>query len=303
MSGGLAQRLSGRAWAPLLPALALLTGTLSAPTAQFWYTSLGEHAVLWGPFGTLFVLNAEVAGLSLTAIAITLLILAARGTATRRPMRTAQVLGAAALIGVTANIQTYSFFTATSLAALFLAILSLLQARSRALTLTTVGLVGAVLVLGSTLGSAVGPLPVFALLLLALAPAAWPCLRRHLRLALTAGAVLTVCAAPQVLRTVWGLASGDPFLAYRQDSTSNLGVLLRDRLRDRSPGPARPCLRHRRVPHVGFDPQGDHPGSAHRACRDGHERPVGIPPGAVPILAPVRDACAAAARKLSSLGP
>ena len=52
--GWLAYRLSGRAWAPLLPALALLTGTLSAPTAQFWYTSLGEHAVLWGPFGTLF---------------------------------------------------------------------------------------------------------------------------------------------------------------------------------------------------------------------------------------------------------
>ena len=101
-------------------------------------------------------------------------------------MRTAQVLGAAALIGVTANIQTYSFFTATSLAALFLAILSLLQARSRALTLTTVGLVGAVLVLGSTLGGAVVPLPVFALFLLALAPAAGPS-TRHLRLALRQG--------------------------------------------------------------------------------------------------------------------
>ena len=223
--GWLAYRLSGRAWAPLLPSLAILTGTLSVPVADYWYSPLGEHAVLWGPFGTLFVLNAEVVGLSLAAVAMTLLVLAARGTSTSPRMRAVQVIAAAAIVGLTANIQTYSFFTASSVAALFIASRTLLARRSRALTLTTVGLVTAVLLIGSLLSAALGPLPIFALLLFALLPAAWPMLHAHLRLAIAAGVVFAALAAPQVLRTAWGLVTGDPFLTYRQGSTQNLGVV------------------------------------------------------------------------------
>jgi len=225
MVGWLAYRLSGRAWAPLLPAAALLTGTLATPTANYWYASLNEHAVLWGPFGTLFTLNAEVAGLSLAAIAMSLLVLAswdADGPTRRTAIR---VVIAAALIGLLANVQTYSFFSGASLAAAYLATRALLVHRSRRRLLLTLGLLVLVLAAGPLISRVVGPLPLFGLLLAALAPAAWPTVNRHRPLSAVAVATFAIAAAPQVLHTLSGLVSNDPFLAYRQDSTQNLGVL------------------------------------------------------------------------------
>jgi hypothetical protein len=213
-------RFSGRAYAPLIPALALLTGTISTPTSGNWYSPLGSHAVVWGPFGSLFTLNAEIAGLCLAAIAMSLALLA-----TRSPRnRPALVVSAAALIGLLANIQTYSFFTTILLVTLFAAVWSLMQVRSPVLTAITVILLLAVLLGGSYVAKATGPLPMFVLLLLALVPAIIPAVRRHRGLFLSAAGVLAIAAAPQVVRTAVGLAGGDAFLTYRQASSQDLGV-------------------------------------------------------------------------------
>lgn len=226
-AGWLAYRFSSRPYAPLLPALALYTGTFSVRTVDYWYTPLSNHAVLWGPFGTLFTLNAEVAGLALATVAICLLLLASRLSAGSRPaLRIRLILGAAAIIGLLANVQTYSFITAVSLTALFLSGRSLLQLRSRGLAAITIVLLASVLLLGPVVSRVTGPLPVFGLLLLALMPSVVPLARRQPRLALAAVVVTAVCAAPQVLRTLAGLAAGDPFLTYRQASTQGLSVPL-----------------------------------------------------------------------------
>ena len=77
--GWAAFRMSTRWWAPLLPAAALLTGTLSTVQGDGWYSLLGHHAVLWGPFATLYTLNAEAVAVGVSAVAMVLLLLAAGG--------------------------------------------------------------------------------------------------------------------------------------------------------------------------------------------------------------------------------
>ncbi len=228
VTGSAAARLSGLWWAPLLPALALLTGTFSLRGTGNWYTPLGEHAVLWGPYGTAFVLNAEVAALSLAAIVITLLVLAtapAQQHAARRQQTAARnVIAAAALLGALANVQTYAFLAGTFLAVSFVAARELLVHRHRGRTAATVALPLLVLLLGNALAAAIGPLPLFGLLIASFAPALVSAARRQPRIALLAAAAYALLASPQVLRTVLGLLGDDPFLTYRQASTANLGI-------------------------------------------------------------------------------
>ncbi len=232
MVGWTAWRLSGRAWAPLLPGLALLTGTLATVRAGDWLQVLGHHAVLWGPYGSLFTLNAEVAGVSLATIALCLLLLAASGSLDPKDPeaaargRAAAVVGTAAILGLLANVQTYSFLAGSFLAALYLAVVSLLRFPSRARAIVTVALLALVLVAGTAVADIIGPLPLFGLLLLALAPAVWPLARRHAALTLWSLLALAATASPQVGRTLLGVATGDPFLTYRQASSEDLGVPL-----------------------------------------------------------------------------
>ena len=226
MVGWVGYRYSGRAYAPVIPALALLTGTFSVRVADYWYTSVASHAALWGPFGTLFTLNGEVAGLSAAAVAVSLLLLATRTESGTPRRRGALVLAAAGIVGLLANVQTYSFFTGSLVTAMFIASWSLLTYRRRGPLIATVAAVAVVLLAGTELATVAGPLPLFALLLLALVPAVVPLVREHARLAMSAAALAVVCAAPQVTRTVLGLAQDDPFLTYRQASTDGLGVPL-----------------------------------------------------------------------------
>ena len=221
--GWLASWISGAAFAQVLPALALFTGVLAVPTAGHWYAGLGVHAVLWGPFGTLFTLNAEVAGLSITAIAMSFLVAAGWGGSRRG--RIALVLAAALLLGLLANIQTYTFFTGLVLAALFIAIRTLITHPSGNRTILTGALLAAALVAGGVLSARVSPFAIIGSFLLILAPALWPLARSHWRLTAAALALVAVVSAPQLVRTLIGLAGGDPFLTYRQASTQNLGVL------------------------------------------------------------------------------
>jgi len=218
--GWLAYRFSRIALAPLLPGLALLTGTLSMATSGWWFSPLSGHAVMWGPFGTLFALNAEAIGLLMITTAIGTLLLAQ----TRASRPHLLIIIAAFLIGALANIQTYSFLTGTSLAVIFTAVFAVHTYPSRDRVLASIGLLATLLLAGQTLAELIGPLPLFTLILMTALPAAWPLLSQQPRVTALVIGVYAIAASPQVIRTAVGLATGDDFLSYRQASTLDLGV-------------------------------------------------------------------------------
>lgn len=220
--GIVAWRASRLWWAPILPALALLTGTFALATGGYWYVILDRHAVLWGPFGTLFTLNAEVIGLCLIATGMVVLIALAVRSSTRRRLVALGVIGA--LIGATANVQTYSFLTGVSLLAATAAVLGLLSARTWRPTAATALLLALLYAFGDDVSAVAGHLPTFALLLVALSPGAWLLARQRPRQTAVFIGCLFLAASPQLIRTLLGVASQDPFLAYRQGSTDALSV-------------------------------------------------------------------------------
>ena len=221
--GALGYRLTRNPVAPLMPGLALATGTFSTFIAGDWFTYLSYHAVIWGPFGTLFTLNAESIGVTTIAVVFTWLLVSTMKSQERR-LPTVTIVVAAAIVGLLANVQTYSFFTGTSLTIAFLSSYALLSQPSRVRLTATVISVGAVLLLGSFIAGFTGPLPLFGLLILSTLPAHWPLIRAHLSLAIAAMAAFAIAASPQVTRTALGLVTGDDFLGYRQASTEDLGV-------------------------------------------------------------------------------
>ena len=218
--GWLTYRTSRLAIAPLLPGLFIVTGTLSMITANWWYASLTNHAVIWGPFGTFFTLNAEAVGLTLASVALGLVII----VMTSPEPRTITLLSAALILGALANVQTYAFLTGTSLAVILTAVFTLLRFPSRQRLIATAVLLALVIASGPFLAEIIGPLPLFILILAAALPAAWPLLRLRPGITLLTLSVFVVAAAPQVLRTALGIATGDDFLTYRQQSTDDLGV-------------------------------------------------------------------------------
>ena len=220
--GAIAMSLSRLWFAPLLPALALFTGTLSMVTHDYWFTSLSVHAVIWGPFGSLFTLNAESIGLMAGAVAIALILWHLLRPAHKNHL----LLISAAMIGLLANVQTYSFLSTISLVAVFIVVLSLTIRPSRQRTTITILAVALVLALGNVIAAVVGPLPLFGLLLVTGAIAAYPLIRSNLKTALALIALTAIAASPQIIRTLLGIVSGDEFLSYRQESTQDLGVPL-----------------------------------------------------------------------------
>jgi len=220
--GAIAMSLSRLWFAPLLPALALFTGTLSMVTHDYWFTSLSVHAVIWGPFGSLFTLNAESIGLMAGSVAIALILWHLLRPAHKNHL----LLISAAMIGLLANVQTYSFLSTISLVAVFILVLSLTIRPSRPRTAITILAVALVLALGNVITAVVGPLPLFGLLLVTSAIAAYPLIRSNLKTALALIALTTIAASPQIIRTLLGIVSGDEFLSYRQESTQDLGVPL-----------------------------------------------------------------------------
>ncbi len=223
--GWIALRLARRAWAPILPACALFLGTLATFTSDYWYTALGNHAVLWGAFGTFFTLNAEVIGLCLMIAALALLLW--RATPNNRLNHSiAPFIIAGALIGITGNVQTYSFFTGLTFAAAWAAITGLRQSRSAPRTIITIAVLLLALLSGSALADLLGHIPIYAFVIVAAAPGAVVVASRHKQATLAFLIPLAVLAAPQLIRTALGLLTKDDFLTYRQASTQNLGVPL-----------------------------------------------------------------------------
>ncbi|MDA9802749.1 hypothetical protein N9C30_00110 [bacterium] len=221
-----AWKLSGQWWATLTPALAITAGTssslLQGPSFEgFWQTRLDHHAVLWGPFGTLFTLNAEVAATSFVALGLLAFFLASL-PGTTRPLPLLVTSGL--LIGVTGNMQTYAFLTGVFLLATWGTVLVLLRARSRRLTASTAVILVVTLASGPLVAEFVAQLATYACVLLAALPAALHRFPHRYRSLLALTVPLAVAASPQLIRTGIGLLSGDAFLAYREASTENLGV-------------------------------------------------------------------------------
>lgn len=214
-----------RWWTALLAPLPFLVGTFAALTQGDWKTTLDSHAVLWGPFGVLFTANGESAALCLAGGALLLLVLVATGHPASRRGRYAVVLVAALLVGLTGQMQTYTFLCTVFVIAYAAATYGVVSSRRPAVwALVSAGGIGLVWVLGPALAT-VSPL---ATLVLGLAPT----IPGLLLLARVLGwwrvilpwVVAVAAAAPQLLETVLGIASGDPFLVYREASSSNLGV-------------------------------------------------------------------------------
>jgi len=224
--GVIALLVSRKVWAPTMPAIALFVGTFATVTSGYWYTSLDHHAVLWGAFGTFFTLNAEVIGLCLNGLALGLLALAGFRRHESNRARLWLLLVSGALIGITANVQTYNFFTAIAVVAAWACAYSLISSRSRPLLVATLVLLVLMFALGKPIAERVGHIPTYSLLLIALAPGVIALARRHIKEAFIFLIPLALLAAPQVLRTALGLAEKDPFLTYRQGSTVDLGVSL-----------------------------------------------------------------------------
>ena len=226
--GWVAYRLSGRNWAPALVGPALWIGPLALVFGEGWYLPLESHALLWGPYGQLFSLNAEAVGTSLGAIALMMLLL----TSTRSPRSTgtvALVVGAGLIVGLVANIHTYSFLVTVGFVATWIAVVGIGSAAPSS-RLPLVGLSAAVVVTVGVIGSISSPLreslAMFVLMLLAAFPGALIVMRRVPTLAIVGLAAVVVTSTPQVLLVLRGITSGDPFLAYRQVQSGSLDIGL-----------------------------------------------------------------------------
>ena len=134
------------------------------------------------------------------------------------------------MIGATASVHTYTFLTGTYVVTYVVAFAGLLWRRGRGALVAaavSVVLLVALFVVGPRLADSASPLALLVLGLLPAAPGALLAIA-HDRRILAGFAAIAVGAAPQVVLTTLGVASGDAFLEYRQASTrvADLGVPL-----------------------------------------------------------------------------
>jgi len=224
--GFIAYRISRLAWSPALVGPALCIGTLSVVLDDQWFTPLESHALLWGPYGALYPLNAEVAGFALLGMALAIVLRVALTPTMKPSSRVTLLTLSAALVGVTANLQTYVFFVGAAVLFAWAGIFGLLRSRSRLLAGISGGIVIATFLLGPTLAEHLGALPVYSLLIACTLPGALWLARRALRAVALPILFFVLAAAPQALIVAGGILSKDEFLTYRQGSSGALGVSI-----------------------------------------------------------------------------
>jgi hypothetical protein len=213
-------KLSGRPWAPILVGPLLLTGTLSIIASDDWYTRLSSHGVIWGAFGSLFTLNAEVAAIIAVALALLWaqsLLGSPRGT----PFAW---VGPGALLGLVANVHTYPFFLGVAVVVSWCVVTEVFGGSTWSRRMVLACSLVVALHYGPNVAESAGQLVVFGTLVLAAAPGWLPLVLRYPRCAFWVLLGFVVAASPQVIGTVVGLSRRDEFLLYRQASSSNLGV-------------------------------------------------------------------------------
>jgi hypothetical protein len=219
--------LARRWWVAFAAGLPFFTGTFAYLMSGdgAWYTLLNAHAVLWGPYGVLFSHNAETAGLCVGILAVSGLVWAWRGEA-RRATRIALTVAAAAAVGMLSSFQTYSFLSMTYLLVFASALGGILVARRWIVpTAISVALVLVVFAVGPLLAERVGQLPTLVFGMLPAAPGLVIAVLRSRGLVAFAAAAAAAAALPQIVYTMSGVVSGDPFLTYRVASNHLLGVV------------------------------------------------------------------------------
>lgn len=226
--GLLAISISGRPWTACLVGPALWIGPLAMAFVDTWYLPLASHAKLWGPYGLLFPLNAEAVGISLAAVSMGLAVWASVGNTGTR-LRIWIFSLTAFSLGLLANIHTYAFLIATTLALAWLAVLGIgqLDRRARRVAIAlSLAIIGSVFVMAQVLTDMDGSLFLFGLMALAALPGIAPLAMRHVRKSVLFGALYLAGALPQLIHLGFGLGSGDPFLEYRQVQSALLAVPL-----------------------------------------------------------------------------
>ncbi len=231
--GAAAAAFSRRRWLALLGPLSLTAGVFGELRGTGWLTQLHEHAVIWGPFAEFFAGNGATVAVALVSLCLLVLVGVVSGRVVGRKAMVL-ALAVALVIGATASVHTYTFLTGTYVLTYVVAfhglLHGLLHERRRAAlvaaalsVLLMVGLWAG----GPQVAASVSPLTLLVLGLLPAAPGA-VLAATHDRRILAGFVALAVGAAPQVVLTTIGVASGDAFLAYRQSSTgsSDLGVPL-----------------------------------------------------------------------------
>ena len=221
-----AWRLTGKSWAPVVIGLLLWLGPLASILFDNWFINLNSHAVLWGPYGALYPLNGEVAGLMLGSSSLVLGYWVISRPAWPKFARFF-LIGLSGLgLGVIANFQTYSFLTLSAVTLWIIAVGGLLKSRSRQLLVVSLVLLVAVLIIGPLIRGSVGALPIYALMLIPTVPGVWALARLRLPLAIIGLVSFIVGAAPQVIWMISGTLAKDPFLTYRVDQSGELGIPL-----------------------------------------------------------------------------
>ncbi len=221
--GAVLIRVSGRWWSALLAPLPFVLGTYSWLRGDGWFTPLESHAVVWGPFGVLFTLNGESVSLCLASVALLGLIVVWFRPASPRT-RVLVTAGASLLIGVLANVQTYSFLAAVYVVVYVLAVWAILRRRSVVLAVVTAVLVPVTFLLGPGIAASAGQLPTLVFGMLPAVPGLLAVTFSTRGRVLGYVALAVLGASPQVVLTVVGVVTGDPFLSYRTASNRDLGV-------------------------------------------------------------------------------
>lgn len=224
-------RLTGVPVLGVLGFVPSIIGTFAVLTTGNWHHTLDNHAVLWGAFGVLFTLNGESAALSIAVTAVCLLVGATfpaghRRRAVRPRLRTTAIIVAAAAVGLLANVQTYSFLTTVYFLFYAAGAYGLLSFGRRIHVTASAGLLAAVLIGGTAIASAAGPLVTLMAGVLAAVPGFLLLLLRFRAVVISACLALGLAASPTIVGTMLGLANKDEFLTYRELSSTGLGVPL-----------------------------------------------------------------------------
>lgn len=218
-----------RWWTGLLAPAPFMLGTFARFLGDGWYTQMASHAVLWGPFAVLHTLNGEAVSLSIAGMALLglgWLWWLPHG----RRVRLFGTIGLSLVVGLLANVQTYSFVATVYVLAGVLAVLAIGAGRWLILGAASIGLIPVLFVWGPQVAAEFGQLPALVFGLLPMAPGLGVLIIRTRGVVLLYFAAAVLGASPQVIVTLTGLASGDPFLVYRVASNSQLGVPLQDGL-------------------------------------------------------------------------
>ncbi|TFC41189.1 MULTISPECIES: hypothetical protein [Cryobacterium] len=212
-----------RWWMGLLAPIPFLLGTFAVFQGDGWYTELASHAVLWGPFAVLHPLNGEAVSLSIAGM-----VLLSLGWLWWWPhgkrVRLFGTIGLSLVIGLLANVQTYSFIAAVYFLAGVLAVLTIVSGRWLILAVVSIGLIPVLFVWGPRVAAEFGQLPALVFGLLPMAPGLGVLIVRTRGVVVLFFGAAALGASPQIAATVGGLAAGDPFLLYRVASNSQLGV-------------------------------------------------------------------------------